>query len=136
MPCRRQAAISPDRSSAFHVEGARSRRRTRIYHVVVDLSGVEPAAVDNLQHSRHLAGRSEPEGADHPLVFQPLKRIGDAAVPQDLLRGDRAWWSVVRSDVIVQLQELDTISPQALEALREAPFDRRRRRRPDRPAQR
>src|SRR5262245_10503042 len=84
-----------------------------IEHIVADLRGVEGARIDDPVKCGGVAYRSYAKEADLTLLPQSLEG-GDDLTEHDL--GDKAAIAAIRSNMIVQLEQIDAIELQALQA--------------------
>src|SRR5690606_40831311 len=92
---------------------------TRVDQVVINLRRIETAARDHLPARRSVPESGNAGEADQPLLAEPVERIGDGAAPEHLLHADRiARWR--QHDLVVQLQEVDRVDPQARKTLLQA----------------
>src|SRR5580692_4188382 len=73
----------------------------RIDRIVIDLGGVEAAAVDHLQAGLRAADRAYSAGLDEPLLLEQVEGVGDGA--QDLAGRERRTVADPGPDLIVEL---------------------------------
>ena len=96
----------------------------RIEQVIADLRGIEGAGVDHPVERRGVADRGDPVEPGLALFAQPLERRHDLA--EHDFRREIAFLAV-EHDVVVQLEQIDLLALQPLQARLQRGRDRRRR---------